>query len=254
MDILQGGCRIWHADLDGNGRQDLILVTSDATSDGSSVATLLLIDNDGRPVPWQAVGHFTVTEDGLANLVDLDHSGRAQLLYLHVEGYDRGDARATSLARYRIEDAHLKRVDGHFAGAVFPMVQSPGAQLRQEPDLSNDLGSHPASVFIASVIKRKSEYCGVQLPVRREPGGQAQVDSERAETLHGLCYDRVALSDGRKVKLPGVVVVDRRDSRQIAFGDVYALLVEAQKSLVVQLAGRVCDGGCAPFLLWASEK
>lgn len=32
VDILQGGCWLWRADLDRNGREDLILVTSNATA------------------------------------------------------------------------------------------------------------------------------------------------------------------------------------------------------------------------------
>jgi hypothetical protein len=44
MDIRQGGCWLWQADLDRNGNADLIVVTSDASSDGDSMAALLMID------------------------------------------------------------------------------------------------------------------------------------------------------------------------------------------------------------------
>src|SRR6185295_6885846 len=85
LPIKSGGCWLWTADLDKNGKPDFILMTSDATSFGDSVVTLLMIDDRGRPVPWWASGHFEAGDDGLVNLMDFDHDKNADLVYLHVE-------------------------------------------------------------------------------------------------------------------------------------------------------------------------
>ncbi len=64
------GCSLWRADLDRNGQEDVIIITSDATSGPGVEVTLIMIDADGRPVPWQAFGYFDGDhESGLGNCV-----------------------------------------------------------------------------------------------------------------------------------------------------------------------------------------
>jgi hypothetical protein len=255
VEIKSGGCWLWRADLDRNGKEDLIMVTSDATSAGDSIATLIMIDDRGRPVPWQALGHYDGEESGLSNLVDLDGDGRAELLFLYVEGIDRGQARATSITCYEIRDAHLKRVDGPFAGEMFPVVQPKNAKLREEPDLTNSVDTNGPGATIASLIRGRKENCGMQVPLTRGEEGALKVDRDAAEVLGQGCYDKLALSDGRKLSLPGVVVLDRANGREVAILDTARLLIEAKmRRLAIRFAGRLCDDGCHPFFLWAAEQ
>ena len=255
LETKSGGCWLWQADLDRNGRQDLIMVTSDATSAGDSIATLIMIDARGRPIPWQGAGHYDSEDGGLNNLVDLDGDGRAELLYLYVEGIDRGHARATSLTRYEIRNARLKRVDGWFAGDVFPAIQPKRARVRGEPDLTNVVDMEGPSAMIASLIQGKKEDCGVQVPLTHGAEGSLRANHNAGEAINEGCYDKLVLSDGRKLNLPEVAVLDRASGRDVAILNTTRLLIEARmRRLAVRFAGRICDDGCHPFFLWASEQ
>lgn len=205
-------------------------------------------------MPWQANGYFDGDEGGLGNLVDLDRDGRAELLYLHVQGYDRGEAEATSISRYEIRDGHLTRIAGPFAGEMFPIIRPVGAQIRSEPDLMNAIGPGARRYTITSVIAGKKENCGVQVTLRRLPGGEVAVDAAAAEAQAATCQDRLVLPDGTTVSMPEILVVDGHDGREAAIGDVGRLIAKMKASrMAVQFAGRVCEDGCRPFLLWASE-
>ena len=45
--IKHGGCWLWRADLDRNGQEDLIVLTSEATSSGESLLTFVMLDSQG---------------------------------------------------------------------------------------------------------------------------------------------------------------------------------------------------------------
>ena len=56
-----GGCRLYVYDLDRNGYQDLIFMTSNGGS-GPNGITMIVITFDGmrRPIPWEATGRSTL--------------------------------------------------------------------------------------------------------------------------------------------------------------------------------------------------
>ncbi len=249
------GCSLWRADLDRNGQEDVIIITSDASSGPDVEVTLLMIDADGRPVPWQAFGYFDGDhESGLSNLVDLDGDRRAELLYLHAEG-ERTDSGCTSLGLYLARNAHWERKDGEFAGVNFPVRTPVEAKPTEEPDLSNAIGHTGAPLRIRSAIPGRKESCDVQLPVTRDSSGEVRVDVRAAEATSEACYDKLVLSDGRKINFPQLVVLDQPQGREFAIVSGHDRLVAEAitRRLPVRLAGRRCDSGCRPFLLWASE-
>ena len=253
IEIKLGGCMLWRADLDRDGQEDLIVLTSDATSSGESILTLLLIDNLGRPTPWQAVGHYEEATQGLANLVDLDRNGRAELLFLYVQGFDRGQARATSIFRYEIKDARLRRVDGPVAGEVFPDRLPRGVRVTDEPDMTTVVQLNAPTLTITSLAPGKPGSCGVQIPLGAT--GSVTVDPNAAEATIEVCYDKMTLSDGRTLNLPAIVVLDKPNVRELAFRGTHRSVIEAKmRGLLVQFAGQVCDGGCRPFMMWARPK
>ena len=253
IEIRHGGCTLWRADLDRNGQEDLIVLTSDATSSGESMLTLLLIDSSGRPTPWHAAGHYDEVARGLANLVDLDRDGRAELLFLHVEGFDRGQARATSLSRYEIRDARLKRADGRFAGEVFPARFPRGVRVTDEPDFTTAFGLNTPTLTITGLVPGRPGSCGVQLPIGRT--GSDTVDPAAAEAAIEVCYDKMTLSDGRTLNLPAIVVLEKSKTRELTIYATRRSVFEAKlRGLPVRFAGQVCDGSCRPFLMWAGPK
>lgn len=250
------GCSLWHADLDRNGQEDVIIITSDATSGPGVEVTLLMIDADGRPVPWQAFGYFDGDHhSGLGNLVDLDGDRRAELLYLHVEG-ERLDSACTSVGLYVVENAHWRRKDGSVAGMNFPIRTPEEAEPTEEPDLTNAIDRTGAPLRITSAIPGRRENCGVQLPITRDSTGGVRVDVEAAKAETEACYDKLVLSDGRKVNVPQLMVLDRAQNRDFAIARGHDRLISEaiMRRLPVRLVGRRCDSGCRPLLLWASES
>lgn len=249
------GCSLWRADLDRNGQEDVIIVTSDLTSGPGVEVTILMIDADGRPVPWQAFGYFDGDhESGLGNLVDLDGDRRAELLYLHVEG-ERLDSGCTSLGLYLVGNAHWKHKDGSFAGMNFPVRTPEKAKPTEEPDLTNTIDQTDMPLRITSAIPGRRENCGVQLPITRDSSGAVRVDVEAAKAESEACYDKLVLSDGREVNVPQLMVLDRAQNRDFAIVRGHDRLVSQAitRRLPVRLVGRRCDSGCRPFLLWTSE-
>lgn len=189
----------------------------------------------------------------LENLVDLDRHGRAELLYLDVPGYDRGEVEAISISRYEMRDGHLTRMAGRFAGEAFPIIRPAGAHLRGEPDLTNAIGRCARRYSITAVIAGGKENCGVQVTLRRQPGGEVAVDAEAAEAQAAACHERLMLSDGTTVGVPEMVVVDGGSGREVTIGDVRGLIGKIKaRRLAIQFAGLVCEAGCRPLLLWAS--
>ena len=72
-------CQVWHGDLDGDGVEDFVFITGYS---GSAKALFILFDADKRPVPWLVGGYLEHDADGLPELVDLNHDGRAELIYM----------------------------------------------------------------------------------------------------------------------------------------------------------------------------
>jgi hypothetical protein len=50
-----------------------------------------------------------------------------------------------------------------------------------------------------------------------------------------------------------MVVIDGPGGREAAISDAGRLIARVKDHLALQFAGRVCEDGCRPFLLWASE-
>ena len=161
--IQPGGCTSWRGDLDHNGDEDLIITTFNPTSDEKDVTLpILMIDELGKPVPWQVTGYFAVDDRGVRDLLDLDNDGRAELAYLHMEG-DKFEGQRSLTSFYRAQDAHWQRLSGRFAGVLFPIVRPPGARFSEAPDLSTTVGTREAPLIIKSLVPGIKENCGVQL-------------------------------------------------------------------------------------------
>jgi hypothetical protein len=248
------GCSVWRSDLDGNGNDDLIVITSDLTSGPGVEVTLLMIDHEKRPVPWQAFGYFDADHAaGLDNIVDLNGDGRAELLYLHVEG-ERLETGASSLAIYSAADAQWQLNSGVYEGFSFPIRTPKGARPTREPDLSN--ARRAGGSRITSLVPGKPENCGLQLPILRD-GESARIDADAAKAMGESCFERMVLAGGKMMRVPAIVVMDDRGGRAIALepAEQSKILAEInRRGFAVQVVGRTCDSGCRPFFLWASRR
>ncbi|MBV9926190.1 MAG: hypothetical protein JOZ96_14315 [Acidobacteria bacterium] len=140
------GARLYTADLDRDGVQDLVIV---APTGGNGLAptthlTALTFDGRGRPVLFEADGYFQEDARGVFDLLDLDRDGRAELLYMNFDdGYW-----VTTL--YEVEGGHWRHVVGAHGRRTYPLytrftnrpnrrpvAPKPGRKPFT-PDLSND--------------------------------------------------------------------------------------------------------------------
>lgn len=247
-----GGCSAWKADLDHNGRTDLIVATFDPNSGGKDVTlTILMIDDQGRPVPWQSRGYFDVDNKGVRELLDLNGDGSAELLVLQIEG-DKFNGTRSLISLYKAKNAYWMRSAGVYGGVAFPLKKPSNGRFREEEDLSTEPVQSGPIFRVESLIRGSQDDCGVQLPVNRTVNGSAVVDSAKVGELEAKCFDRMVLSNGYTSRLPKIVVIELRETRRAAIGSVEQLAAEVRDSrLSVRLSGISCDTGCRPFMLWA---
>jgi hypothetical protein len=108
---------LYQADLDRAGQADLIYasLTGGVGMSPNAHILFLLRDRDQRPVALEMEGYFNFDAKGLAELLDLDGDGRAELVR---QDYDDGYW-VTSLYEFRANRAH--RIQGDHGGRIFPL-------------------------------------------------------------------------------------------------------------------------------------
>jgi hypothetical protein len=240
------GCKVWTADLDKNGKQDLVIANLDAVNGPGVQVILVLVDGQDRPVPWRSLdAYFDFEDHGLENLVDLDSDGHAELLLPEVHGMNGEPARPgqpaiETMTRYAISARGLKRVDGPFAGSVFPIVSPQNAKVPIIEDWSTDVERAPSGVTIKSI----SPKC---------PTPMIRLDDPKDYEC------RITLSDNAVLLgRPDEMVIDAAGGRRIELQSVAKIdqmLEEARsKGYEIRVTCKSKDAMCRPLLMWASEK
>ncbi|MGO9532226.1 MAG: hypothetical protein ACLP3B_13765 [Syntrophobacteraceae bacterium] len=246
-----GGCHFpsdfYVADLDGNGINDLVMVIPTC---GNGLAPqvhflALLFDEKGRPVPFEADGYFESLPNGIDALVDMNHDGRAVLIYMNFnDGYW-----ITNI--YRSQNAHWHRVQGQFAKREYPLftrftkrpnrkaVAPKSGTHPFAPDLSNDtplLEGHLASFRIPESL-----------------GSDVELMAVNSEGANIQCTPAYWYGSVR-------VVLDRQNGRQIVDlscenkKNASPILEEIiSRNLKVSFYGKRYSDKCSPEIVWASE-
>lgn len=132
------GGGLYTADLDHDGTVDLIYA---AYTGGNGLAppmhvVTLLFERNGRPVPSEIDGYFEIDEHGLADLIDLDGDGRAELIR---QAYDDG---YWITSDYEARDAHWHRISGEHASRTFPIYTRFTNRTNRVPTTPSP-GRHP---------------------------------------------------------------------------------------------------------------
>jgi hypothetical protein len=240
------GCKIWTADLDKNGKQDLVIANLDPVNGPGVQAVLVLTDDQDRLVAWQSPdAYFEFGDRGLENLVDLDGDERAELLLPEVHGIGGkparpGEAAIETISLYTISTNGLKRIDGVFAGNIFPMVIPADAKMPMLEDRSTYVDRAASGVTIKSIMPK----CPT-LAIRIE-------DSKEAEC-------RIVLSDDAVlVGRPDMVVIDGSTGRRIELESGARKEQMLEESRVngyqIRYTCKSKNTVCRPLLLWAMEK
>lgn len=115
--LCAGGARAYTSDLDRNGLRDLVLLVATCGNGLAPTSHLVTVtfERDGRPVRFEAEGHFVADRRGIFDLRDVDGDGRAELLSMnHSDGYW-----ITNF--YTARDARWRKIEGRFGGREFPL-------------------------------------------------------------------------------------------------------------------------------------
>jgi hypothetical protein len=245
---------VWRADLDGNGTQDYILFGSGPYFNGRTTPlfslSILLMDDDGMPVPFFAVVYKGENGAGTRHLVDMSHDGHAALL---ISSYDEipSDARVGGFCSghwtnqlYRFRDLGAEEIRGTIAGITFPFVHDwtyRGTECAEE--------ENPVLVVQPPVIYEHGTRRDGEVTTRI-------VNSPDASGL--LAINPVA---GCEMIRPNVVVYDRPRVREIGFPNLFTSYVADLADKVRRDGARVGlrgvnrstdDGSCSVNLMWAT--
>jgi hypothetical protein len=199
---------VWRGDLDGNGTQDYIFFGVGPFSNGRTAPlyslNILLMDEQGLPVPFFTVVYHGENGDGVKHLVDLDHDGRAELL---ISTYDEigSDPRVEPMCSghwttqvYQFRNLSAEEFTGTMGGFRFPFIHnwtyrgtvcSDLEKLWSErPPIIYDYGTGANGELTTRILRPVANWVATITPV-----------------------------DGCKEISPTVILYDRPRIRQVAF-------------------------------------
>ena len=251
VELMLGGCMFpsdfYIADLDGNGIKDLVMLFPTCGNGlAPSVHFLsLLFDEKGRPVPFEADGYFESLPQGIDALVDMNHDGKAELIYMNFnDGYW-----ITNI--YRCQNAHWHRVQGQFGKREYPLfTRFTNRQNRKAitpradrhpfaPDLSNDnplLTGHLSSFSIP-------EGWGTDVELSLVDSKGSNIKCTPAY-WYGSVRVVLDLSTGRQI-----IDLSRENKKNASL----ALDKIISRNMNVSLYGKRYPDKCSPEIVWATE-
>jgi hypothetical protein len=248
------GGNIFNADLDKNGIQDLLFIfpTGGNGLAPSSHILTLMFDSTGRPVPFEAEGYYDTEKMNIAELVDMDRDGRAELVYMN---YDDGYW-ITNI--YEASGGRWQRIKGQFGKRSFPLFTRfthrpnhkavvPAKGRRPfAPDLSNKTPVLTGRMAAFKWMKEgddagQSSPAGLFYVIVDARGKQVSWESDSWQGSTALVLDG---QEGRKV-----IALDSNAKT------VKALLEEIKENRYgVRLYGQRLADKVSPALIWASSR
>lgn len=264
------GCEIYTADLDRNGTDDLIVYApgiGDRGKYGTNLA-ILLFGKDGTPSPWYAQGNFTLRAQGIQE-IEQDESGQAEIVVTSQVGMPTWEGVSYVSLLYGIGGSGVIPVERKFLGVDFPNVASvnpnheklrrliAGTSAPSGPPDSRESspveGTDPHFVSFGPNTPASPLSSDIAAPASAKAAGNIRVDAN-------LAYDsqsRVLLSDGTKLDVPTILVLDRADgSRRITFDpDDSDFKDQSVTKYRLHPTGSFCSDidQCQPFILWAKQ-
>lgn len=242
------GYKLYVGDLDKNGLADAVLVTYTGANGllPTNVLSILTFDAQGRPLLWQAGQNVTAEKDGIAQLVDLDRDGKAELItehfddegFAHAEGYVITDV-------YKLENSRWRRLS-QLGEVALPVYARPETT--------------PETIVESVWLIRPPE----KLPADRQPfapdlSNVAPVAEGKAE-LNKLVNatdetTELARPNDRCKPDDFILVEDSKLRRRISIlsGSDEANLKPLLTQLKVKLYGNCSPGKLAPRLIWITK-
>ncbi len=225
------GCSLWAASLDGIGSPELEILTPGEDSSGGydSTLTIIFVDQEGRPFPWQATGKFTAAGDaGIEQIIADPTDHRADVIVHTKEGIGGQDA-SHSFELYRVTQLAVTKFGGKLFGATWPMMWNATPSLIR----------HRLAASLTMNLNAS--------------GTRTQLVGSAAQHITG--HSLLTLADGSTILPPAIIVQDAADGdRTINLDpvpeDITKLL---QDKVHVRAVGTSCDEEeCRPMVLIAT--
>lgn len=232
-------CEVWSARL-GPGSADALLVLSYGNSGSGydNELTILFWDEQGRPIPWEANGGFTLTSRGIAQLTRTDEHGSARIVLPLREG-DKHEGYVYVKQLYLVNGDRISKFIGREGDTTWPVITGNHAALNGNE--LNDAGS----LELRTPQPGRGDAPGGYISVLKQPSG----NNSGAELL---------LSNGARIAVPHIVVTDDPFAgRQIFLAEFTPEGVQKiiDGKYVVALEGESCEEEeCRPLILWGSKE
>ena len=227
-------CQVWTSDLGNNQRQDLLILVMGLNSSGGadSQLSLLVFDDNGLPLPWQAIGSFTSDADGVLQVVRPDSNKAAQIIVPKQEGIG-------NISRaYHLFGVAGNSIDRAIvSGSDWPFLSSTSKEFTHEQQAYAPWG--PDRNSVSSNVMAASRITITEIK------NQGSMQDEQ-----------LVLSNKQVLRYPKIIMIDRPNkTRAIDFDPTQIAIKQLKNSnAAVQVYGTTCDGGfCQPLLLWAKE-
>jgi hypothetical protein len=245
------GCMLpvefYEADLDKNGIKDVVILIPTCGNGLTPSARLiaLMFDEQGRPILFEVNGYFSLLEDGIDSLVDMNRDGRAELIHMN---YDDGYW-ITNI--YTCQNGRWSRIQGVFAKKRFPLFTRFTNRANRDavnpmkgrhpfaPNLSNDEPIFDG--FLRSFNSNNASGTAVELIIEDSKG-------QLTKCTPADWYDSAR------------VILDTPTTRQIGLLDrqndknASKILNEIiTKRIKISLYGKRYSDKCWPETIWATE-
>jgi hypothetical protein len=260
------GCTIFHANLDNNGQQDLVIYSPGITDQGAygTSLSILLFDKSGDPFPWQATGRFTLVKEGIQE-IRRDAKG-VVIMQTSELGLPAWGGISFVSYLYRLADTRVIASQESFEGIDFPHVV---AASQGDPKITRSANAINLSTNMVALDSNSPVQNADAMFMRYGAESSSAVaastmSSAKSNPITNPTIDANALSnagehmivsDGSKLDLPDILVVDNaRGARHIVFHpedtDVKQL---AGKKYRIHPTGLNCSDpdDCHPFIVWA---
>ena len=238
------GYKLYSGDLDQNSLVDLVLVTYTGANGvrPASILSILTFDLQGRPLLWQAGQNVNAEKTGIAQLLDLDSDGKAELVTEH------------------FDDEGFIPTDGYFINDIYKLENNRWRRLKQFGEIALPVYAHAsASGENAWLIRPPAKLAADRHPFAPDLSNATPVAEGKAE-LNGLVKvteDEVELvrADDRCTPEDFILVEDTKLRRSISIlsGSDETRLKPLLMQLKVKLYGNCTPGKLSPRLIWITK-
>ncbi|HKQ73704.1 MAG TPA: hypothetical protein VJ810_08270 [Blastocatellia bacterium] len=252
------GYHLYSGDLDKNGLADLVFITYTAANGflPFCILSIITFDSQGLPVLLRDGQDVEAKQEGIAEIVDLDGDGKAELIATHYDnddGKDKWDGYYIADI-YEVEEGQWRRLNryGNYSFPVYTPYSSEdkGEHLIRKPEKPAP-GRRPSAPDYSTILPVAS---GKIMDVSRQKNGFVSFKIGASKggvvTTFREVWDKCYLDDF-------VLTIDTKEKRQIRVlagsEETIDLDVQTVKFRNAKFYGNCVPGRLSPNLVWITK-